>query len=74
MTKSAGTAFITFPILPYIVIFIFRAYDQREHYTDIYTTRALVTNTGKVIWNNGALWMSTCKVQAMWFPLDRQVT
>lgn len=60
--------------LYFILNFSFaRAYEEREHYTDIYTTRALVTDKGHVLWNNGVLWQISCKVEAMWFPLDRQV-
>ena len=50
-----------------------RVYEEREHYTDIYTTRALVTSQGRVLWNNNIMWKISCKVDPTWFPLDRQV-
>lgn len=49
------------------------AWEEREHYTDIYTSRALVKSNGDVIWNNAVTWRISCGVNIMWFPVDRQV-
>ena len=49
------------------------AREEREQYTDIYKSRALVMNNVEIIWNNAVTWRISCGVDIMRFPVDRQV-
>lgn len=49
------------------------AHEESFGHYDLYKTKALVYNTGEIVWTAPVTWRVSCAFDVTWFPVDKQI-